>query len=111
MKLFDLLFPQTATAVHLRGIREQGQQPSHGSQGSLADSMTVQALKMRIDELEKDLGFTVLVLAGILSALDESGTISRADIARELKELDGIDGEMDDQISIRVLKQYLHSRG
>jgi len=112
MSLLDFLFPQTAAAVHLRNIsghmRERQLQSDETKRlDDLKESTTVDALKARIDELEGDLGFVVLVLASLLSALDEKGSISRDDIEKELRELDIIDGRADSMISIRILKQYL----
>lgn len=111
MSLFDLLFPQIATAFHLRALRNQSQQPSSLEHANaLRDSRTTEALKLRIDELENDLGLVVLVLSSLLSALDERGTISRADIEREIKELDGVDGKLDERVSTRILKAYLSNK-
>lgn len=67
---------------------------------------SVEALKIRIDELEDDLGFTVLVLASLLSTLDEKQILSRDDVERELRKLDLIDGRNDSKISTRILKKY-----
>ena len=67
---------------------------------------SVEALKIRIDELEDDLGFTVLVLASLLSTLDEKQILSRDDVERELRKLDLIDGQNDSKISTRILKKY-----
>ncbi len=105
MSLMDLLFPQIATATHLRSIRDQNAE-TDGLQRlrEIRQSATLQALKSRIDSLEDDLGYVTLVLSGLMSTLDEKGVIRRDDLKEELSQLDGVDGIRDGKISIQMLK-------
>ena len=107
MGLFEFMFPEQAQAVHLRAMRELQVQKHYDSRWQdRAEMASVEALKIRIDELEDDLGFTVLVLASLLSTLDEKQILSRDDVERELRKLDLIDGRNDSKISTRILKKY-----
>ncbi len=112
MSLFDLFFPEQSTAMHLRklALQQVQQQTQHSAaqhDGIVRAQATAEALKMRIDDLEADLGFTVLLLAGLLSTLDEKGVLTKQDVKRELQELDLVDGMRDGKLNVRVLRRYL----
>lgn len=112
MNLMDFLFPQASAASHLRALRSQQTanqsfQAESARLDRLSDEMLVKALRQRIDDLEGDLGFVVLVLASLLARLETSETLSRAEVLNELKSIDPIDGKDDGRLSIRVLKQIL----
>ncbi|MEM1446416.1 MAG: hypothetical protein AAGF84_10195 [Planctomycetota bacterium] len=112
MSLFDVLFPNTAAAMHLRKLSNAASDGGGSPQlriEQLEQAATTEALKVRIDELESDLGFVVLVLSSVLSALDEKGSLSRDELAKELRELDIIDGRTDGQLSTTILKHYFAS--
>ncbi len=111
MGLFEFMFPEQAQAEHLRAMRElqQDKQWQHKRE-QRAEMASTHALKMRIDELEKDLGFTVLVLASLLSTLDEKSVLKRKDVEKELRELDLIDGKDDNKISTAILKHYFRKQ-
>ena len=116
MNLFDFLFPQQAAASHLREIREQQRQANEAEMqpkhlDAVRDKATTDALKMRIDDLENDMGFVVLVLGSLLSAIEEKGVVTRADVERELNELDLIDGKRNGKMSVRILKQCMAKAG
>lgn len=109
MSLVDFLFPQQAAASHLRSIRDQNAESGELRQlKMLRQTATVEALKVRIDSLEDDLGYLTLVLSGLLSTLDEKGVLKREDVKKELSELDVIDGVSDGKINIQVLKYLIN---
>ena len=112
MSLFDVLFPKTASAMHLRKLAHSGADGGGTPQlriQQLEQAATTEALKVRIDELESDLGFVVLVLSSVLSTLDEKGSLSRDELAKELRALDIVDGRADGRLSTSILKHYFAS--
>ena len=108
MSLFDFFFPQQATASHLRAIREQ-QFDTMYQQRKTARSQDADAerLAKRLTNVENDLGFLTLLLAGLLDVLDERGTIRREDVKKQLERLDVADGMRDGRLSIQDLKESL----
>ena len=116
MSIFDLVFsgikaePDLQAAMDANQQREQEQAETRRL-AQLRTDTSIEALKIRIDDLESELRLVVLLLAGLLSTLDEKGVLSREDVLREMSALDVIDGRRDDQFNIRALKQYLRDRG
>jgi hypothetical protein len=111
MGLFEFMFPEQAQAEHLRAMREmqQDKQWQHKRE-QRSEMASTHTLKIRIDDLEKDLGFAVLVLASLLSTLDEKSVLKREDVEKELRKLDLIDGKEDCKISTAILKHYFRKR-
>jgi len=105
MSLFDFFFPQQAAASHLRAMREQQYEAMRRSANTrVGESETAE---QRISELERDVGFLSLMLAGLLDLLEERGTVSREDVRKRLEALDLIDGVRDGRLNVRELKESL----
>lgn len=105
MSLVDFLFPQQAAASHLRSIRDQNVESGELQRLKIIrQTATAEALKVRLDSLEDDLGYLTLVLSGLLSTLDEKGVLKQEDVRDQLRELDEIDGVSDGKINIQLLK-------
>ena len=66
---------------------------------------------MRVDGLVADLGFALLLIAGLISRLDECGVIARHELKAELEEMDVVDGLKDGKLTSRLLKMYLGAAG
>ncbi|MBI1369637.1 MAG: hypothetical protein GC162_13410 [Planctomycetes bacterium] len=113
MNLFDYLFNRHAPSLgpSLEQMQQQNRTESDAARAArLRDEATREALKMRLDDLEHDVGFLTLALASLLSALQEKGTLTTADILTELQALDPTDGHRDGRLSIRILKRCLSGK-
>ena len=98
MGLFEFFFPEQAQAEHLKEMtRLQGFQArrSVAAQGDL---------HARLAELEKDLGYAVLILGSILQRLDQKGVVTRNDVKEEMAALDSLDGVKDGRLDINFLR-------
>ena len=108
MSLFDFFFPGPAAASHLHAMRDQHAESLDAQRlHALREATTSEALKMRIDKLESDMGFVVMLLGSLISTLDEKGVVTRDDLKKELADLDVIDGTRDGKLKVNVLKKYM----
>ena len=101
MSLYDFFFPEQAQASHLRKLAEGSRSSRRRAR---QERRTIGELEKRIDDLEQDLGFVSLLLASMMAKLDESGTLSRADLKAAMQELDSVDGVSDGRLDISVLR-------
>jgi len=114
MGLFEWIFPQVSQAdslkalhkAQLAAIKDQSTAERHAE---ITMDVTTQALKMRIDAMEDDLGFALLLITGILAKLEENGNITREELRAELEELDSVDGVKDSKITSKIVRFYLNS--
>ncbi|PHR99368.1 MAG: hypothetical protein COA78_25000 [Blastopirellula sp.] len=65
------------------------------------NSSKLESLESRVEELEADLGHTVLLLTGTLEMLKQSGTWDSDKFAQLLHEIDMRDGVEDGQASLK----------
>lgn len=93
---------------NLLNIQTQKASESEVRHDMLSATASQAALKMRIDELEQDVGMLVLVLTALLTQLDDNETVNREVLKRELLELDLLDGKSDSRLTSRILRTYLH---
>src|SRR5262245_11584001 len=98
MGLMEILFPQQAAAIHLRELADKHARTRR------FDSQRVQTAESRLGELEKDLGFVVLVLGSILDRLNEKGMVTRDEVRSTMSALDLIDGVKDGRLDINVFR-------
>ena len=97
MSLFDFFFPNEAQATHLRRIADQGaiRQRLARVQSRVSTATTAK----QIDVIQKDLDSICLVLEALLEKLDESGVVSRKELAERAHEIDARDGVVDGKIT------------
>jgi hypothetical protein len=60
----------------------------------------------RTARLEADVGYLALVLGGVLELLDKKGAVTKADLKKKMKELDGVDGVRDGKFDLDVLRRF-----
>lgn len=101
MSLFEFFFPEQAQAAQLRRLADQQRSSRLADRTTRSD---VAQLEKRIADLEQDLGFTALLLGGLLDELDRKETVSRSDLAAAMQKLDSIDGVADGRLDIRILR-------
>ena len=104
MSFFDLLFPDWATASHLRKLTEQSQQQDIRSRISQARKDRLQSASKRkseerIEALEKELNQASLVIEALIEKLEEKKIASRAELQELITEIDGRDGMVDGKIT------------
>ena len=111
MSLFDFFFPQQAQAGHLRRLAERQERQARvariRSQKLEAQEQTQEALAARVDQLEHDLGFVCLVLAGLLEELEDQGGVTRDRIQSAIQVLDSKDGLTDGRLDVNLLRGKL----
>jgi hypothetical protein len=104
MNLYDLFFPDTAQATHLRKIADESE-PANHARGDEAENLRWQNRQLgeRITRLEGDVGSLALVLAAVLKNLDEKGHVTRDEVKEVIEKLDLIDSMRDGKISLADL--------
>lgn len=111
MGLYEFFFPQLAQAEHLRAMREMQEDEQWNQRREHRKEMvTIEALKQRIDDLENDLGLTVLVLTSLLATLDVKNVLKREDVEVALRKLDLLDGKKDLKISTEMLRRFFRDK-
>jgi hypothetical protein len=114
MNMLDLFFPMSP---HKALFSEFGKYLKENSgsdeirKSALQADITSQALKVRVDELEEDLGLALLLIGSLISGLDERGVMTRHELKTELEEMDVVDGVKDGKITSRLLRMYLGAKG
>ena len=114
MSLFDFFFPEWAEASHLRRIadnsdlQEQRNRVAHyrDRHARLAD----RSARKRIEELERELGQSALVIEALIELLEESGSVERSAIATRVHELDARDGVVDGRITPEAKRPFKPTR-
>ena len=104
MSLFDILFPDIATASHLRTIAETNNLQStqlriRQERSAVLSRAKTQSNLARIDELENEVGKAALVIEALIEIIEESGISSRQKIAERVHSIDGRDGVIDGKIT------------
>ncbi len=64
-------------------------------------------LEERLERLEADLGFSSLLLYSLMKKLVEKGVVTLSDVTATMKSLDGLDGKIDNQLNMDVLRGNL----
>ena len=103
MSLFDFLFPQQATASHLRRMADKQRRDDRINRIRDAGS---EHIERRIEELEHDVGVLALALAAILDSANENGAISRDEIRNKISELDVLDGFRNGKLDVSILRKW-----
>lgn len=112
MGLYQFFFPHESQAENMRRISdEQTKLMKHQikrarsiAAKSSGNQNNLKQVNLRIKELENDLGFLSLLVAGIMNQLDENRVVKKEDIKSIMKEIDGIDGKTDGKLNIDVLR-------
>ena len=100
MSLFDFFFPEQAQASHLRKLSETNSMAN--TQARLARARTravAETSAKRVEELEGELAELTIIVEALLEKLSEDGTVTRADLARTVAEIDARDGVIDGKIT------------
>lgn len=105
--MFDFFFPEQAQAMHLRTIAESGHTSALKARSEqIAESNRQrQALRLRsktderVEELEKELGQSALVIEALITLLEERGVVARAELRARVAEIDSADGVVDGRIT------------
>lgn len=103
MSLYDFFFPDQAAASHLR--RMANKQEREARLDRIRDQGQAN-IEYRVDELENDLGIVSLVLASLLEAANDNGSISRDQIKQIIDELDVLDGFKDGRLNAAFLRKW-----
>lgn len=112
MSLFDFLFPEVATASHLRSIAQQNTIQSTQArihQQRLAERSRAKSSnnEERIAELENEVGKAALVIESLIEILEESGIATRQKIAERTYAIDGRDGVIDGKLTPEPRAQFV----
>ncbi len=110
---FDFAFPEQAQAHQLRRVANKVQS-GHALPGEAEDvpatpSESLAAIEARVAELERDLRFVSLVLGGIVATCETRGSITRAEVAAAMRELDAADQADDGSLDVSVLRSWSRS--
>jgi hypothetical protein len=110
---FDFAFPEQAQAHQLRRLANKVQS-GHALPGEAQDvpatpSESLAAIEARVAELERDLRFVSLVLGGIVATCETRGSITRAEVAAAMRELDAADQADDGSLDVSVLRSWSRS--
>lgn len=100
MSLFDFFFPEQAQAAHLRRVADNSSLSQ--TQARIARSRTARTnldLSKRVDELEGEVAELTIILEAILECASEDGSLTRADLARKVAEIDARDEVIDGRIT------------
>ena|ERR1700755_1074547 len=101
MGLYDLFFPDSAQAEHLRKLAAQTEQANRiREHGALKLEQQNRQLRERVARLEHDMGALALVVASILKRLDEKGHVTRGEVKATIEKLDLLDKVRDGRISV-----------
>jgi len=101
MDSFDFFFPQQSQAVSLKALSKTillNRMDRNRSNSETLDD---------VDELRRDVNFLTVVLAAILRRLAENETMSLADVADLVEEIDHLDGFADTGLEPSVLRGIL----
>ena len=104
MSFFDLLFPEWATATHLRTLTEQNQ--ANQTQTRIAQSRAERIasaskkdLERRVESLEIELGQAALVMEALMEKFEEKQICSKQEMMGLIQEIDARDGMIDGRIT------------
>ena len=100
MSLFDFFFPEQAQASHLRQLSESNSLAN--TQARLARARTrevTEASAKRVEALEGEVAELTIIVEALLEKLSEDGSVTRADLARKVAEIDSRDGVIDGKIT------------
>ncbi|MCK6439134.1 MAG: hypothetical protein L6Q71_02905 [Planctomycetes bacterium] len=105
MSLIDILFPEQASAMHLRKMSQQlaaqsRQQRTDRQPASQVDSHA-------IGHVEDDLGCVTLLLMSLIKSLVKKGVITESDIMACISQLDAEDGWRDGKISPETVRRIV----
>ena len=103
MSLYDFFFPDQAAASHLRRMADRQERQARMDRIRNAGNANIED---RIDELESDLGMVTLVLASLLEAANDNGSVSRDQIKQIIDELDVLDGFKDGKLNAAFLRKW-----
>ena len=103
MSLYDFFFPEQAAASHLRRMANQ---QARQARMNRIERQGHSNIEERVTELESDLGMVTLVLAALLEAANDNGSVSREDIKRIVDELDVLDGFKDGKLNAGFLRKW-----
>jgi len=104
MSFLELLFPDYATARHLRTLDEKNrtlevrQRVAHNRSNRLIEAKSKKA-NSRIEQLEQELGQASLVIEALIEKLEEKSLVSREELERLVTEIDARDGVIDGRIT------------
>ena len=112
MGLFEFFFPEESKAISMKRMSEnqskmlrmQTRSQRNVKLKSKRQVSSESSLSKRVSELENDMGFLALLVAGIMTRLDEKQLVQKEDIRDIINEIDGFDGEVDGKLDINVLK-------
>ncbi len=104
MDMFEFFFPEQAEAQHLRRISSS---LSRSQASSRAAAGTAQRTADEVADLRSDVAFLTLVITAMLRRFAENETMSLADVADLLGEIDGLDGVPDGGLNPGVLRGML----
>ena len=112
MGLFEFFFPAESQAISMKRMSEnqskmlrmQTRSQRNVKLKSKKQNHSESNIKNRVTNLEDDLGFLALLVAGIMTRLDEKQIVQKDDIREIIQEIDGFDGEEDGKLDINVLK-------
>ena len=115
MSFFDLLFPEWATATHLRTLTEQNrnQKISARITNNRAERLRKSAQRKtseRISELESELNQAALVIEALIETLEANDIASKDEIQSMVLEIDARDGVVDGQITPEENGQFMPNR-
>lgn len=108
MSLLDFFFPEQAQAAHLRTLAQRSRR---NDRSRAVNAANTRKLEQRVEQLERDLGFTALLLASLKAHLEENGSIDREGLRALIDEFDLMDGEGDGQLDLNVLRGLMAQRG
>ena len=110
MSLFEFFFPEQAQASHLRRLADQQdtlQKDESAVQETIeTNSFRIHELEQRVTDLERDLGFVSLLLAGFLKTIENKDYITRAEVCAVMEQLDVLDMFRDGRMSVDALKKW-----
>ena len=95
--------PIQATASHLRRMADRQERQSRIDR---IHDQSQTNIESRVDELENDLGTVSLVLAALIEAANDNGSISREQIKKIIDELDVLDGFKDGRLNSAFLRKW-----
>lgn len=115
MSFFDLLFPEWATATHLRTLTEQNQlnqaqQRVARNRSARMDSSANKKLEQRIESLESELGQAALVIEALMTKLEEKEIATKGEFEELIREIDARDGVVDGRITPPAAESFESNR-
>ncbi len=100
MSLFDFFFPEEAQASHLRRLADTTAR--NNTRARIAQTRSDHATRSsekRIRELEEEVSQLTIILEALLEKLSEDGSLSRADLAKKVAEINTRDENADEDIT------------